>query len=92
MMTCAVRDLKKACPLYKIKVDTTVPRIWDNNPYVEDFDKEDIHLNIGPRIATQGSKTSGLHAANAFRICLESLLNIHIPQGIIRPDMKVNIG
>jgi len=90
MMTCAVRDLKKAYPHYQIKVDTTAPRIWDNNPYLSDFNDPDLVLNVGPKIATQGSKTSGLHFANAFRICLEANFGRTIPQGLIKPDIHLS--
>jgi ADP-heptose:LPS heptosyltransferase len=90
MMTCAVRDLKKAYPRYKIKVSSTAPRLWDNNPYLSSFDEPDLDLKVGPKIATQSSKSSGLHFANAFRVCLESILNIRIPQGPIKPDLHLS--
>lgn len=90
MMTCAVRDLKIAHPRYLIKVSSTAPRLWDNNPYLSSFEEPDLDLKIGPKIATQSSKSSGLHFANAFRVCLENLLNIHIPQGAIKPDLHLS--
>jgi len=44
MMTCAIRDFKKAFPDVRVKVMTTAMHIWDNNPYLDwtPWDREDI--------------------------------------------------
>lgn len=93
MMTCGVRDLKVAYgDLYSINVETTCMPFWENNPYLDDFPEHeaDMVLNIGPKLATQKSHTSGVHFANAFRICLEHLLGRSIPQGPIKPDVHLS--
>jgi ADP-heptose:LPS heptosyltransferase len=91
MMTCAVRDLKAAYPdRYLIKVDTTAQHIWDNNPYLSTFDEPDMIVKLGPKKATQASQTSGLHYANGFRVSMEDNLNLHIPQGHIKPDLHLS--
>ena len=42
MLTAAVRDLKKAHPeKFEIKMDTSCPAIWENNPYISDFPNQD---------------------------------------------------
>lgn len=90
MMTCAVRDLKAAYPdRYLIKVDTTAQHVWDNNPHLSTFDEPDMIVKLGPKKATQASQTSGLHYANGFRVSMEDNLNIHIPQGHIKPDLHL---
>lgn len=90
MMTCAVRDLKKCYPQYDIMVDTNCMHLWDYNPNLTVFDEADIDLKIGPKIATQQSHDSGLHFCNAFRVCLEYLLNLPIKQGPIKPDVHLS--
>jgi len=91
MMTCAIRDLKNAYPeRYLIKVNTTAQHVWDNNPYLSDFDDPDMVVKIGPKKATQASQTSGLHYANGFRVSIEDNLNITIPQGHIKPDLHLS--
>lgn len=91
MMTCAIRDLKAAySDRYLIKVDTTAQHIWDNNPHLSTFDEPDLIVKIGPKKATQSSHTSGLHYANGFRVSIEDNLNLHIPQGHIKPDLHLS--
>jgi ADP-heptose:LPS heptosyltransferase len=86
MMTSAVRDFKKGYDC-RIKVDTNFPGVWDNNPHLSVFDGFEKDLSIGPRIVTQGSKTNGLHFTTAFRVSIESQLNIKITQGPHRPEI-----
>ena len=90
MMTAGVRDLKKAFPDYRIRVETNCQEVWENNPYIESYSGYDEAYNIGPAIVTQGSKTNGLHFANAFRVCLEDKLKIKIPQGPLRGDLYLS--
>jgi len=42
---------------------------------------------IGPGKATNASNRSDNHFANAYRISMETLLGVRIPQGPIRPDV-----
>lgn len=88
MMTCAIRDFKKAYGHeYECNVDTTCMHVWDNNPNLTKFDKPDLNINLGPKMAVQGSNTSGLHYCNGFRRSIEHNLKINIPQGHIKPDL-----
>lgn len=119
MMTCAIRDFKKAFPEIQVKVESTAMHIWDYNPnicqekWIDILDaKEDpngikgvsttgvkqtiqqaieenrpIKLYIGPSKGTNASNRSDKHFANAYRMSIEDILNIKIPQGPIRPDI-----
>jgi ADP-heptose:LPS heptosyltransferase len=35
MLTAAVRDLKKAFPLFNINCKTSAQELWENNPYID---------------------------------------------------------
>lgn len=87
MMTPAVRDLKRAFSNWEIKVETNHQHIWDNNPHITQFSGSSEVFNIGPRIVTQSSKTSGLHFTMGFRMSLEDQLKIKIPQGPLKPEL-----
>ena len=89
-MTPAVRDLKKANPSWEIKVETNHQHIWDNNPHITQFEGNGEVFNIGPKIVTQSSKTSGLHFTMGFRMSLEDQLKIKIPQGLLKPELFLN--
>jgi len=108
MMTCAIRDFKKAFPDTEVKIESTAMHIWDYNPNIcqekwnmvidgkenpkqkiEQAINEDnpIRLYIGPSKGTNASNRSDKHFANAYRMSIEAILNIEIPQGPIRPDI-----
>lgn len=90
MMTCAIRDFKKAYGQeYDCNVQTKCMHVWDNNPHLTAFDKPDLNINLGPKMAVQGSNTNGLHYANGFRMSIEQNLNIRIPQGHIKADLHL---
>lgn len=92
MCTCGVRDLHVHFgDKYAINVATNHMRIWDYNPHLSPVFKEaHIDVRVGPGIGTRGSHRSGLHYANAFRLSLESILNIKIPQGPVRADIHLS--
>lgn len=108
MMTCGIRDFKKAFPEIEVQVESTAMHIWDYNPNIcrDKWDsvidgKEDteqkikqaieenkpIKLYIGPSKGTNASNRSDKHFANAYRMSIEDILNVKIPQGPIRPDI-----
>lgn len=60
-----------------------------NRKAVEQAVKEDkpVKLYIGPGKATNASNRSNDHFANAYRISMETILGIQIPQGPIRGDL-----
>ena len=87
MMTSAVRDLKIAYPDTPISVETNYSDVWLNNPYIERWQGDGPEYSIGPAIVIQGSKSNGLHFANAFRVCLETKMGKPIKQGPLRGDL-----
>ena len=92
VMTCAVRDLKRNFPdKYDIRVVTNYMHMWDHNPYITDKDAPaDIIIKVGTGIGVQSSNSSGLHMCNAYRLSIEHKINLHIPQGPIRPDVHLS--
>lgn len=49
-----------------------------------------VKVYIGPGKATNASNRSDMHFANAYRLSMESLLGVKIPQGEIRPDLYMS--
>ena len=100
MFTPAVRDLKLNRPHWQIGVVSAGPEIWANNPHVDPAVTEaaaDHVFDIGPGDVTRGSKTNGLHIAQAFFTSLEKQLFgralIDTPfdkRGPIRPDLHLS--
>jgi len=90
-MTCAIRDLKNSFPdRYDIKPVTNYMHIWDNNPYISDFDSADIVIKVGTGIGVNRSQSTHLHMCEAYRLSIEDKLNISIKQGPIRPDVHLS--
>ncbi len=99
MFTPAVRDLKASKPDYQIGVVSAGPEIWLNNPHLDCSVTEqnaDHIFNIGPGKVTRGSKTNGLHIAQAFAQSLQeqlfeaALIDRPLYQGPIRPDLHLS--
>lgn len=90
MATTAIRDLKKAYPKLKIRVKTPLMEVWENNPYIDQFDKPDHVIPIGLKKITNTSRTSELHFTSGYRISIDQNLNITIPQGISRPEIYLS--
>jgi ADP-heptose:LPS heptosyltransferase len=89
-LTCAVRDFKHTYPdRFLVRMNTKCMHVWDNNPYLSEFEDPDMILNLGPLKAVNGSNTSGLHYANGFRLSLEQNINLPINQGHIKPDLHL---
>jgi len=77
MFTPAVRDLKLNRPHWRIGVVSAGPEVWANNPHIDPGVTEataDHVFDIGPGDVTRGSKTNGLHIAQAFFDKLEKRL------------------
>jgi ADP-heptose:LPS heptosyltransferase len=91
MLTAAIRDFKKAYPdRYAVKMTTHCMHIWDYNPYLSTFEKEDMRIELGPKAFVLGSQTRGLHYINGFRESITENLNLQIPQGPLKPDLHLS--
>lgn len=86
-MTCGIRDFKKAFPNVKIKVTSTAPRVWDNNPYIDQDITPEKTVNVGTGWLTNASNRLNLHMANAYRISIQNETGLTFDQGPIRPDI-----
>lgn len=87
-MTCGIRDFKKAFPEVTIKVTSTAPRVWDNNPYIDqNIDKTDKTFNCGTGWLTNASNRLNLHMCNAYRLSIQHETGLAFDQGPIRPDI-----
>jgi ADP-heptose:LPS heptosyltransferase len=76
-LTTGVRDLKKQFPHIQIKVVTSVPAIWEHNPYVSDFKDEEAELDLileYPLI--NKSNECGKHFIYGFKEDIERKLQI----------------
>ena len=49
-----------------------------------------VQVYIGPGKATNASNRSDRHFSNAYRISMETVLGVRIPQGPIRPDVYMS--
>lgn len=92
MLTAAVRDLKKAFPLFNINCKTSAQELWENNPYIDNTINENNADQIiqchYPLIhkSTQGA----YHFIHGFRIYLEEKLGIKIPSGEFCVDVHLS--
>lgn len=89
MLTSAVRDLKKAFPEWKIDVRTTAMDIWENNPHLTSLDENSSSVE---KIKCEYplvnlSNSHPYHFIHAFRIFLEGVLKVRIPQGPFRGEI-----
>jgi len=93
MFTSVVRDLKAVCPNLAVGIISAGPEVWENNPHIDpavnETNAEKI-FDIGPAKVTKGSKTNGIHIANAFKVCLEEKMGISIPQRACKPDLYLS--
>jgi ADP-heptose:LPS heptosyltransferase len=87
MMTAGIRDFHAAYPEIKIKVTSTAPRVWDNNPYIDQDITPDKTFNVGTGWLTNASNRLNLHMANAYRISIQNETGLHFEQGPIKPDI-----
>lgn len=89
MFTCAVRDFKAAFPAVRVNVISVAGHIFDHNPNVDRtlIPTPENTIKIGPGKGTNASNRIDWHFANAFRISMEDVLGIAIPQGESRPDI-----
>jgi len=77
-------------PAHDMKAKDMAPQI--QRKYVDRAVEEDrpVKLYIGPGKGTNQSNSSDLHFANAYRLSIEAILGVNIPQGPIRPDVHLS--
>ena len=65
--------------------------IFDNNPYIEDFEGEaDMVLHLGTNLGCKGSNSSGEHMTQAFRKGVIAKTGFQFPQGRLKPDLHLS--
>lgn len=92
IMSCAIRDLKKAHPDFLIDVRSPCNEIFRNNPYItpisdSDPEAENIQMEY-PLIHSSGF--TGTHFSDGYRVFLEDRLKIKIPKTSMRPDIYLS--
>ncbi len=89
MMTCSIRDFRRAFPDWPMNVSTTAMHLWDNNPHLNrELNPNNAEvIEIGPSYLTNASNRDDRHFANAFRISIQDKLKISFQQGAIKPDI-----
>lgn len=87
MMTCGIRDFKRAYPEVEVRATSIAPRIWDNIPYINQELDAEKKINIGTGWLTNKSNSLNLHMANAYRLSIQNATGLRFEQGPIRPDI-----
>jgi len=76
---------------FRVRIDARFPAIWQNNPYVEQFDGEpDIKMKVGTGIACKQSNSSGAHITQGFRQIVMLKTGFYLPQGELVPDLHLS--
>jgi ADP-heptose:LPS heptosyltransferase len=76
-LTAGIRDLKEAYPNIQIKMNTSVPQIWENNPYITDYDDSECDLEFKLEYPlVNKSNQSGKHFIHGFKEDIEKKLKI----------------
>jgi ADP-heptose:LPS heptosyltransferase len=93
MLTAAVRDLHKSHgDKFAINVKTSCQEIWDSNPYITDFDRNDPdveNINCEYNLIHKSNQLP-YHFIHGFRMDLEKKLGIEIPQGDFKGDIHIS--
>ncbi len=75
---------------FRLRIDAKFPDIWQNNPYIEQFEGEaDIKMKIGTGIACKQSNSSGAHITQGFRQIMMLKTGFWFPQGELIPDLHL---
>lgn len=92
MLAAAVRDLKKANPNFLVDVQTSVPPIWENNPYLTKLDEKDKDVQVlkteYPLIHASNSRP--YHFIHGYPMYLEEKLGVKIPVTEFKGDIHLS--
>ena len=92
MLASAIRDLKKSNPNILVDVKTSVPQIWENNPYLTDLDPEDDDVELikteYPLIHSSNSRP--YHFIHGYAMFLEEKLGVKIPVTEFKGDIHLS--
>jgi ADP-heptose:LPS heptosyltransferase len=89
-MTGAIRDLKNQYPDYEIKINTSCPDVFKNNPYITHFENSEANYKFYLDYNDiHNSGKSGRHFSQAFHISISEKLNINLKQSAIWPDIHI---
>jgi len=91
MLTGAVRDLKNSCPVITIDVRNNFPEVWENNPYINPIEDDDINvkkININYKIDKKVNNCP-YHRIHIYRKILENQLKIDIIPGPLKGDIHL---
>jgi len=92
MLTAAVRDLKLSHPDIDIDVRTSVPALWENNPYLinlNDKDPEVEVIDIGYPLI-HNSNDGQYHFIHGYRKAIEDELDIRIKATDFKGDIHIS--
>ena len=94
MLASAIRDLKKSNPNILVDGKTSVPQIWENNPYLTDLDPEDDDVELikteYPLIHSSNSRP--YHFIHGYAMFLEEKLGVKIPVTEFKGDIHLPLG
>ncbi len=93
MLTAAVRDLHKAYPgKFLTDIQTSCDAIWENNPYITKFDKDDksvMDIECEYELIHR-SNQSAYHFIHGFHMDLEEKLGLRIPVTEFKGDIHIS--
>tara|TARA_Y100000310_G_scaffold324731_1_gene386990 strand:- start:224 stop:1279 length:1056 start_codon:yes stop_codon:yes gene_type:complete len=92
MLTAALRDLKRAHPSFLVDINTNVPEVWENNPYVTSLDPSDPDVEVveAQYPLIHESNTRPWHFIHGYRLFLEEKLGVKIPAGEFKGDLYIS--
>lgn len=91
VLQCPNCDKMTLARKFRVRIDARFPAIWQNNPYVEQFEGEpDIKMKIGTGIACKQSNSSGAHICQGFRQIVMLKTGFYFPQGELIPDLHLS--
>ena len=93
MLTAAVRDLHEAHPgQFRTDVRTSVPPLWENNPYLTPLLEEDACVQIIPMEyeLIHQSNAGAFHFIHGFHKHLEGVLGVRVPVTKFKGDIHLS--
>ena len=92
MLTAAVRDLKLSHPEIEVGVKTSCGEIWENNPYITEFDKDDKDVEkFRVEYPLVHSSNEGQHHfIHGFRYDIENKLKVDIKPTKFKGDIHIS--
>jgi ADP-heptose:LPS heptosyltransferase len=78
-LTATIRDLKRQYPFIRICMKTSCHEIWENNPYIENFEDDEVDYDFKAEYPlVNKANQCGQHMIHGFRLFISNKLKIPI--------------